>query len=154
MPKNESCPICHAVLPEGKTCRGLYNDLAFYTLPHPDHDLFIHQYIVDAYNAQHAQENGKTVALAAPLIGLYLFCEKGFTGKQIQLAHMQLGNEMKKFPTFPLPAQKAAMTVANVLAATPGAECDQAIKDWACAVWQTWKPQELIIKGWIKNLLQ
>ena len=145
----QHCPVCNAVLPQGKTCRDLYNDLAFYTLPHPDHDLFIHQYIVDAYNAQHAQRNGKTVALAAPLIGLYLFCEKRFTGKQVQGAHMQLGNEMKKFPNFEPPVQKATLTVADVLAAPPGAERDQAIKDWACAVWQPWKLQETAIRVWL-----
>ncbi len=149
MRKDLFCDLCGALLSEGKTCRDLYNDLAFYTLPHPDHDLFIHQYAVDTYNAQHAQSNGKPVALAAPLIGLYLFCEKGFTGKRVQNAHMQLGNEMKKFPMFPLSTQKATITVADVLAAAPGAKRDQAIKDWACAVWQTWKPHAQEVKTWL-----
>ena len=149
MTDSSLCVVCGAKLQEGKTCRDLYNDLAFYTLPHPDHDLFIHQYIVDAYNAQHAQTNEKAIATAAALIGLYLFCEKGYTGKQVQQAHMQLGEAMKKFVKLAVPEQEASMTVADALAAAPGAERDQAIKDWACAVWQTWKPHAQEIKTWL-----
>lgn len=148
-----TCPFCNAPLPAGKTCRDLYNDLAFYTLPHPDYDLFIHQYIVDAYNAQHAAIDGTSVSLAAALIGLYLFCEKAHTGKQVQLAHMQLGNEMKKFPKFALPEQKATMNVSDVLKAEPGTARDRAIKDWTCAVWQIWKPQQQFIQNWIQSSL-
>lgn len=67
----------------------LYNQLAFYTLAHPD-PAFIHQLLVDAYGAQHADETTKPIAVLFSLIGLYLHLEKGYTGKQVQRAHMRL----------------------------------------------------------------
>ena len=73
------------------TTDDLYNQLALYTLAHPD-PRFIHQLVVDAYTAQNADDNTKPIALVFALIGLYLHIEKGYTGKQVQRAHMQLAN--------------------------------------------------------------
>jgi Family of unknown function (DUF5946) len=58
----------------------LYHELSCYTLAHRDPS-FIHQYIVDAYTAQHANETTKPIAVVFALIGLYLHIEKNFTGR-------------------------------------------------------------------------
>jgi hypothetical protein len=39
---------------------------------------------VDAYAAQHATPASKPITTAFALIGLFLFAERGFTGKQVQ----------------------------------------------------------------------
>src|ERR1700733_15180069 len=67
----------------------LYHELSCYTLAHPDPS-FIHQHIVDAYTAQHADETTKPIALVFALIGLYLHVEKNFTGRQVQRFHRKL----------------------------------------------------------------
>ena len=51
--------------------RELYHELSAYTLSHPDPS-FIHQYVVDAFAAQTADENTKPIALTFALVGLYL----------------------------------------------------------------------------------
>ncbi len=136
---NSQCVICKAVLPKGKSCKDLYHELLLYTLSHPDQKYFIHQHVVDAYAAQHITENTKPIGFAAPLIGLYLFAEKGFTGKEVQKIHMRLGNKMKDWPKLEVPKEKAEITVADVLAMPPGKDRDEVIKQWAKAVWKIWK---------------
>jgi hypothetical protein len=116
----------------------LFDELCFYTLGHGD-PAFIHQLVVDAYTAQHAGENTKTLAIVFALIGLYLHLEKGFTGKQVQRAHMQLARFRREWPRPALPAGEAALRVGDVMATAPGAERDAMIERWCAAVWEVWQ---------------
>lgn len=116
-----------------------YHKLLFYTLEHSDMNYFIHQHVVDVFQAQHAHKNTKPIALFFSLIGLYLFLEKGFTGRQVQLAHMKLAQNKKKWPLLHLPVQRGAITVSDVLNSEPGHERDQMIKEWCSSVWQAYK---------------
>jgi hypothetical protein len=131
----------------------LYNDLAYYTLAHPD-PAFIHQLLVDAYTAQHADANTKPIAITFALIGLYLVVEKNFTGKQVQRVHMQLARSRKVWPSFSLPVERGTMTVADVASVPPGAERDAAIHQWCAAVWQAWRGSRELIAGLLRNELE
>jgi hypothetical protein len=131
----------------------LYNDLAYYTLAHPD-PAFIHQLLVDAYTAQHADANTKPIAITFALIGLYLVVEKNFTGKQVQRVHMQLARSRKVWPSFSLPVDRGTMTVADVASVPPGAERDAAIHQWCAAVWQAWRGSRELIAGLLRNELE
>jgi len=111
-----------------------YHELCVYTLTHGD-PAFIHQYVVDAYMAQHADATTKPVGPAFALVGLYLHVEKGFSGKQVQLAHMRLARRRRGWPAFALPADRGAMTARDVLAVPGGVERDRAIDDWCRSVW-------------------
>lgn len=115
----------------------LYNELAFYSLAH-SHPSFIHQHVVDAYTAQNADDSTKPIAVVFALIGLYLRLEKGFTGKQVQRAHMQLANRSKTWPKLPMPADRGHARIEEVLAADPGPARDAAIEHWCAAVWRSW----------------
>ena len=117
--------------------QGNYHELSYYTLSHTDPE-FIHQHIVDAYAAQKADEGTKPIRAAFALIGLYLYLEKGYSGKQVQLVHTLLGNKKKAWPTFNLPTQRGAITVSEVLAAPPGKERDVAIRRWCASVWHAY----------------
>jgi hypothetical protein len=64
-----------------------YHELCACTLQHPDPQFFIHQFLVDAYAAQTADEQTKPIELVFALAGLYLHIEKGFTGREVQRAH-------------------------------------------------------------------
>lgn len=116
----------------------LYNELAYYTLSHPD-PAFIHQLVVDAYGAQHADESTKPIALVFSLIGLYLHLEKGYTGKQVQLAHMQLARWPNIWPKLPLPQTRGEIQIQEVLAAEPGPPRDAKIEQWCTSVWEGWR---------------
>jgi len=115
-----------------------YDELAFYTLAHGG-PAFIHQYVVDAWAAQNASETTKPIAITFALAGLYLHCEKKFTGRQVQLAHMKMAQRKREWPKFLLPANRGSMTAADVLKTQPGPERDQAIETWAAAVWDAYR---------------
>ncbi|MES2014356.1 MAG: DUF5946 family protein [Patescibacteria group bacterium] len=117
-----------------------YNELSLYTLAH-GHPSFIHQHVVDAYAAQHADENSKPIKTAFALIGLYLMIEKGYTGKQVQNAHMQLAKHQKDWPRFSAPHEVTEVTVHDVLKVPAGKERDKMIGEWCAAVWKMWQAQ-------------
>ncbi len=115
----------------------LYNELAFYTLAHGD-PAFIHQNVVDAFAAQTAGPSTKPITIVFALIGLYLHVEKGFTGKQVQRAHMQLAKYRRQWFMPALPLDRGAIRIQNVLAAAPGSERDELIRRWCESAWQPW----------------
>jgi hypothetical protein len=129
----------------------LYHELTCYTLTHPDQHLFIHQYAVDAFAAQHSRENVKTITTAFALVGLYLFAHRSFTGKEVQRAHMHMAKNKKQWPRFEAPAELATMSVADVLKAKPGQARDDAIKKWAHSVWNIWQHEQSNIAALIPN---
>jgi hypothetical protein len=92
------------------SAQDLYSELAFYTLAHGD-SAFIHQHVVDAFAVQHADENTKPIAVVFGLAGLYLHIEKGFTGRQVQLAHMRMATRSKQWPQIPLPEKRGEITI-------------------------------------------
>lgn len=124
--------------PSKPTDQELYDELSFYTLNLSDAK-FIHQHIVDAHAAQHVGEHTKPIKTVFALIGLYLYLEKGFTGRQVQKMHMRLASQRKHWPTIAPPLTKASISVADVLAAPPGELRDKAIHDWCVAVWKSWE---------------
>jgi Family of unknown function (DUF5946) len=112
---------------------------------------FIHQHAVDAYAVQHASESAKPIAMAAGLIGLYLFVEEHRSGREVQQAHMRLGNRMKEWPALAPPEERASVNVETVLGAPPGAERDRMIEEWAKAVWATWRAEHARIRGLLER---
>jgi len=123
-----------------RTEQELFDELAFDTLSRGD-AAFVHQNCVDAFAAQHADARTKPMKIVFAVMGLYLHLEKGFTGRQVQLAHMRMARQRKEWPRIPAPAARADVTVADVLRAAPGAERDAMIERWCGAVWDTWQPQ-------------
>ncbi len=76
--------------------------------------------------------------MAFALIGLYLHVERGFTGRQVQRAHMMLARRSRSWPIFPLPETRCTLTAAEVLAAKAGPARDRAIDDWCTSVWSAY----------------
>jgi hypothetical protein len=113
---------------------------------------FIHQHAVDAYAAQHVGEESKRIYVAAALVGLYLFCERGYTGRQVQLEHVRLGNKMKAGPPFEAPNPHAALTVVEPLSVPAGPERDDKIKQWARAVWEMWRERQIEVEKLYQGL--
>jgi hypothetical protein len=118
-------------------CWELFGELSAYTLSHGD-PRFIHQHAVDTWQLQHAMVSKSNIGIAFSLIGLYLALEKGCTGRQVQLAHMELGRTKRNWGDFEIPSSRAALTVVDVLRADPGPARDGELMQWAAAVWANW----------------
>jgi hypothetical protein len=115
-----------------------YHELCFYTLGLGDGE-FIHQNVVDAYTAQTADAATKAISLVFALAGLYLAVEKGYTGKEVQLAHLRMAANKRPWPVIPLPEKRGIIRVADVLACAPGQERDNMIRKWCVAVWEAYE---------------
>lgn len=124
----------------------VFHELSFYTLAHPS-PTFIHQHSVDAFTAQTANETTKPIAITFALIGLYLFLDKNYTGRQVQLAHMKLAKNKKPWPKISLPKQGSTITVHDVMNTNAGNERDLMIKQWCEEVWKLYaESRSAIIK--------
>ncbi|MEO7503087.1 MAG: DUF5946 family protein [Gemmatimonadaceae bacterium] len=115
-----------------------YDELSAYTLMRGD-ATFIHQHVVDAFAVQYSDEQTKSIKLTFGLVGLYLKIEKQFSGRQVQLAHMQMARKKHVWPAFEIPADRGSMRPSDVIAAPPGQERDKAIDSWCASVWAPWQ---------------
>ncbi|HXG44976.1 MAG TPA: DUF5946 family protein [Gemmatimonadales bacterium] len=115
-----------------------YDELRAYTLSHRD-PAFLHQHVVDAWTAQHADDRTKPIALAFALVGLCLHLERGFTGRQVQRVHMEMARRRKDWPAFPLPSERGGITARDVVREPPGPARDRAIDLWCAAVWEAFR---------------
>ena len=111
-----------------------YHELCGYTLTRGD-AAFIHQHVVDAFAAQHADEKTKPIKITFALVGLYLLLEHRFSGKEVQRAHMRLARPGRPWPTLVLPRHRGSLTAVEVMAAPEGVERDAAIHAWCGSVW-------------------
>lgn len=130
------------------------HELSFYTLSHPDQKYFIHQHVVDAFHAQTADANTKPVTLIYALVGLYLFIEKSYTGREVQLAHMALSKNKMEWPELILPEGRGLITAEHVLEKEPGELRDQAIKKWCASVWEAFNQDHATIAAWTSRELK
>ena len=129
----------------------LFEQLTFYTLSHPDKDYFIHQLSIDAYTAQTATEDTQQISLVFALVGLYLFAEKNFTGKQIQKAHLLLAKYKDDLPEVILPEKRGNLTIKDVLTSTEN--IDDMIKQWCVSVWKAYEVNRKKIKQFCDKYL-
>lgn len=126
-----------------------FNQLSFYTMAHAGAQ-FIHQHAVDAFGAQEVTEAGKPVRLIFSLVGLYLHVEKGWTGREVQLAHMKLAREKHAWPPIVVPPMRGAIDVLTVLAAPTG-DRDAMIHRWCRSVWGAYSDQRAVIETLLRT---
>jgi hypothetical protein len=121
-----------------------YQELQCYTLAHGD-PAFLHQHVLDAWVAQHADTGTKPIGLTFALAGLYLHVECGFTGRHVQRAHMVMGERKRTWPAFVLPIDRGAVRVTEVVAAPSGRARDDAIAAWCVSVWSAYRENRAAI---------
>jgi hypothetical protein len=117
----------------------MMDELTYYTLAHGD-PKFIHQHLVDAYGAQHVRQSASAIGAAFALAGLYLAVERGFTGRQVQQAHMRMARRSKQWPRFVPPEDVGPLTVGDVLA-VEGPRRDEKLMEWCTSVWSAWSKE-------------
>ena len=158
------CPGCGLELPSPDgalderyhatwACRELLSELTAYTLTLRDPG-FIHQLAIDAYLAQHMGPHLKPIGIAFALVTLHLMFERGYTGRQAQLAHMQLAKRWKTWPRFErTSAAKTALTVRDVIQAPPGDARGAMLARWGKAVWELWQPEHAAVAALLDRTL-
>jgi len=123
-----------------RACVEMYFKLTVFTLSLRDTD-FIHQVVVDAYTAQHSGPKMKPITTTFALIGLYLAFERGYTGREVQLAHMALGKKHREWPRFNAPPEKASLTVWDVHQGSKEENYVENIRTWGKSVWDMWQAE-------------
>jgi Family of unknown function (DUF5946) len=162
-PLYRDCPGCGLRLPisdaiddprffASPECQRLHAELTGYTVMRGDPG-FIHQHLVDAYAAQHANDAQPSITVAFALVGLYLTFEQGATGKQAQRMHMLLAQRSKQWPRFPRPTHTGTLTVQDVISAPPGPQRDEALMRWARSVWDAWAHEREAVKRLIDTVM-
>ena len=136
-----------------KTAQEQFDELSFYTLSHPDMVYFIHQHAVDVFQAQQATKASKPIGIVFSLIGLYLYLEEGYTGRQIQQAHMRLAQSKSDIPPIELPKERGSITVSDVLKAEPGQSRDVMIRAWCASVWEAYTSAHQVIIDYTQSKL-
>jgi hypothetical protein len=158
------CPGCGVNLPDqhldvpdrfnaSGECFCLFSDLQCYTVVKQDPE-FIHQHAVDAYEAQHAGGTTRNITVAFGLIGLYLALEKGYTGRQVQLAHIRISKVRKVWPRLEPPDRPAILSVMDVLKTGTDEEKDAMIRKWMTSVWERWGDRHEWVKKTTDELLK
>ena len=112
---------------------------------------FVHQHVVDAWMAQTADESTKPIGVLFALVGLCLHLEHGFTGREVQRAHMRLAKRKEVWPTFPLPVDRGRIGPAKVLSAGPGPDRVRAIDAWCASVWAAYAPSHAAVAAWLRG---
>jgi Family of unknown function (DUF5946) len=81
----------------------------------------------------------------------YLYVEKQFTGRQVQLAHMQLAREKQPWPVFVLPTRRGEITVRDVLVSLPDPARDEMIHGWCISVWNAFSEDRSIVSEFLSQ---
>ena len=133
-------------------CWQRYNELLVYTLSLGDKE-FIHQHAIDTYAAQHSGSGLRPIQICFALIGLYLYLERGYSGKEVQQAHRKLAERTKDWTMLMHARPIPSMTVVDILRSTPGESRNDRIRQWADAVWDEWAPEHTRIASWCEQFL-
>ena len=88
--------------------------------------------------SQSTEFAAKPIGVFFALVGLYLHFEKGFTGREVQRAHMQLAKRPEPWPVGKLPVERGDITARDVLAVPAGLARDAMIHEWARSVWKAY----------------
>lgn len=132
--------------------RAAYDEVYVYAMGRPG---FILQHVADACVVQSASADTKPIAIVFGLMGLYLYVEKQFSGREVQNAHRNLARKKWECPQVRLPDDRGSITARDVLKADAGPDRDRAIEEWCKSVWtaclahrpmivELWREHELI----------
>jgi hypothetical protein len=128
--------------------RAAYDALYVYTMGRKG---FILQHVVDAFGAQTATAEGTPIRLVFSLVGLYLYCEKGRSGSEVQRVHMQLGRRKRDWPAIALPRARGDVTALDVMRHPEGDARDRAIGEWCRSVWSAFHDSRPVVVGLLKE---
>ncbi len=158
------CPACGLELPSSGAvghkrlwsspeCSEQYGQLSAYLLSLAEPG-FPYQYAADAYAAQHASLHSKPITTVFALIGLYLACDRHYSGRQVQRVHQLLARRKPLWPDLILPIQRGSTTVQDVLRAPPGPPRMAALLTWCGSVWGAWAHERSTVENFLAEHLE
>ena len=124
--------------------REVYDELCCYSLSKGDAE-FMHQHIADAFAAQTVTEQDKPIKLTFALIGLYLYVEHGFTGREVQLAHMKLARKKREWPTLKLPEHRGNFP-RDIMEITSESRRREMIDRWCKSTWRAFAGNREVLR--------
>ncbi len=128
-----------------------FNELSFYSMSHPDRNYFIHQHVVDAYQAQVSNKETKPIAVIFALLGLHLYLEEGYTGREVQLMHMKIAkNKPAVWPKVVFPESRGEITIQDILKLESSEDKDAMIRNWCESVWNAYSESQQAIRDFTK----
>jgi hypothetical protein len=136
-------------------CWHAYGELAMFAVEHPQLAA-LNQLTVDAYNAQHAGSPTPPISVAYGLVGLQLALERGLDGETVQGIHSRMGKPQDWWPSFPPPAERAVLTIADVrragLETGSARRHEDAVRAWAESVWGSWSERQDDVRALAERL--
>lgn len=130
-----------------------YNELAFFTLNLHD-ERFVHQYVVDAFTCQYANNNTKPISLTFALVGLYLYVEKGYSGRDVQKFHTLMSKNKIAWPNFTIPSyQTLLVDISSVIDSNDQNERIELIEKWCVGVWKANKENHDKLEDLVRHYL-
>ena len=151
---SDMCAGCGLAI-EGGTegCQALFDEMTLRALSDVRYAR-LHRLSVDVYAMQHPDRYGRSAkSFAAHLTGLC--CGVEFGGSETVNAAVQRwlsGSVPITRPTEP--AQRGAMTIADVLAAEGPAEHAGAVERWARTTWDAYAALHALARAWIATALR
>jgi hypothetical protein len=113
----------------------------------------VHQLTVDAYATQHAGGRHPDKSVCVHLVGLHLVIERGVKPPDVPARLQRLASDTTQWPHFEQPADAGAFTIQHVLEAHgESAEHARRVREWAAAVWESWRGEHERIRGLAKLL--
>jgi hypothetical protein len=113
-----------------------------------------HRFTVDAYATQHpgidSPQSRNSVGIH--LSRLCLIFERGWPLERANDAMLAITAKKFAYPWLNPPADRASITVENVLAATDGATHLVAVEEWARAVWSMWAGEHETVREWLRRV--
>ena len=167
MAATRACPGCglelerrdgptHAYIGASPECWALYGRLLAREYEDPAH-FAVHGLTVDTYAAQHPGEPGRRQAQSVyvHLVALCLTLEHGVEGERAaELRRRALGRlGGGEAPWLEPPGALGGVTVHDVLTARNAAEHGTAVRRWAGAVWEAWRPHHERVRAWAGEVL-
>jgi hypothetical protein len=148
----DECPGCGLTLPrsDGAThpyvlaspaCWALYSEVLAREYSDPAY-MAVHRLTVDAYAAQHpgVPERRSIQSVNVHLVGLHLVLDRGADGAFARHVIGAMTSHLADRLTWlDPPAEPAARTVRDVVAAGDASDHGVRVRDWAAAVWASWR---------------
>lgn len=139
-------------------CERLFHDAIGFGLTHATELGHLHQFMVDAYGAQHPLPPTPTIRVSYSLVGLHLAIDHGWTGLQVRDAHQRMGKPASWWPAFRAPQDRGRVTIAHVAAAGAAASSpaghQQLVLEWRRSVWAAWQDEHAAIRSLARSLLK
>jgi hypothetical protein len=114
----------------------------------------LHRLTVDTYAVQHPGEDNPQArnSVGIHLSRLCLILERDWPIERANDAMLVITAKKRSYPWLTPPANRGALTIHRVLAATSPADHLAAIHEWAQSVWQAWTEHHDTVRAWLIRL--